>query len=630
MYERPFARYRTLYMKHKLQILFALAISTAAPAKAQQYAFQYFGVEQGLTNLAVKTLFQDRTGFIWVGTEHGAFRYEGVRFREFTKKDGLPPGVTGSIGEAPDGSVLVGNYQGLFRLQNEHFENVPLPGGGHIVGYDDIILDGAQTWIATDKGLLSATVGADGKLVLHPGPRVPGPRLIPAQSIFVFGKTLWWGCGYSLCKSENGRVTVMDQSAGLRPETIAAVIRDPQGDLWVEQNRRFLVLRAGASHFSEPATPLPTAGTGTPRIDVDGHILIPTTEGLAIGNGTSLQVAARDSGLLPPVYSVLQDREGSVWLGLGGRGLAKWLGYGEWESYSAQSGLTGEVVYEILPNANGVVWAGTESGLFRGELKGGHRIWSMVRSVGSIPVHTVESAADGHFWIGTDYNGVGRFDPRTGAVQWFGPKQGLTAKLPWAMLIDRDQSVWVGTVKGVFVKRVNSPSFEQVPEVTVRCFALAEAPNGEIWAGTITGLSRRSAGPDAKWSTLTIKDGLVDNAVVALAVDKAGSVWAGYRLNGIVSRIRTDGGKVSLTRYPLPAGSPINITYFLGFDSHDRLWSGTNVGVRMLDADGHWEQFDHRDGLIWDDYAICTVLPRSPTATSGSAPAVDFPASCRM
>src|SRR5436190_19135786 len=94
--------------------------------KAQQFAFQYFGVEQGLTNLAVKTLFQDRTGFIRVVTENGVFRYEGIRFREFTPASGLPSSITASIGEAPDGSVLVGNQSGLFRLRGEQFENIPL------------------------------------------------------------------------------------------------------------------------------------------------------------------------------------------------------------------------------------------------------------------------------------------------------------------------------------------------------------------------------------------------------------------------------------------------------------------------------------------------------------------------
>src|SRR5437763_17038946 len=86
----------------------ALALAFIAPfARAQQYAFQYFGVEQGLTNLAVKTLFQDRTGFIWVVTENGVFRYEGIRFREVTPEQGLQASVTASIGEGPDGSVLV-------------------------------------------------------------------------------------------------------------------------------------------------------------------------------------------------------------------------------------------------------------------------------------------------------------------------------------------------------------------------------------------------------------------------------------------------------------------------------------------------------------------------------------------
>jgi diguanylate cyclase (GGDEF)-like protein len=570
-----------------------------APAPAQQYAFQYLGVEQGLTNLAIKTLFQDRTGFIWVGTEHGAFRYEGVRFREFTKKDGLPPGVTGSMGEAPDGSVLIGNIQGLFRLRGEKFERVPLPAGSQIIGYDGIVFSGNQTWIATTQGLLSATVGADGNLVLTPGPRPADPALKRAQSIFVADKTLWWGCATSLCTSKNGQITVMGPASGLSSDLIGSILRDPQGNLWVEQNRKLLVLRAGTSRFSQPDTPLPLGGMDSPRVDSDGRVLVPTTQGLAIGQGgTSFRIAGRASGLLPPVFSVLQDREGSVWLGLAGRGLAKWLGYGEWESFSAQSGLTGETVYEILPQANGVVWAGTEAGLFRGERKDGVWEWKIVRSIGAVPVHTVEAAADGHFWIGTDYTGLARFDPKSEAVEWFGPKDGLMGNLPWAMLIDRDQNLWIGNVKGVFMKPANSRKFGPVPGMTVRCFALAQTPDGDIWAGTMEGLWRGSGG---KWRALTQKDGLIDNAVVSLVADKSDGVWVGYRLTGQVTRLSLKGEKVKVTNFPPPEGSAVNITYFLGFDARGRLWAGTNLGVRVLNDNHRWEPYDHRDGLIWDD-----------------------------
>ena len=101
---------------------------------------------------------------------------------------------------------------------------------------------------------------------------------------------------------------------------------------------------------------------------------------------------------------------------LAGRGLAKWLGYGEWESFSAQSGLTGETVYEILPIASGAVWAGTEAGLFRGERRDGNG-YGRSRTVWAMPVHAVKAATDGRLWLSADDQGVARLDPKTGVVR---------------------------------------------------------------------------------------------------------------------------------------------------------------------------------------------------------------------
>src|SRR5580658_9804974 len=84
-----------------------------APAPAQQYSFRYYGEEDGLTNLAVKVLFQDRTGYLWAGTENGVFRYDGHRFQRYGSAEGLPHEVVLSLGEAPDGSLLAGYRVGL-------------------------------------------------------------------------------------------------------------------------------------------------------------------------------------------------------------------------------------------------------------------------------------------------------------------------------------------------------------------------------------------------------------------------------------------------------------------------------------------------------------------------------------
>jgi len=570
------------------------------PALAQQYAFQYLGIEQGLTNLAVKTLFQDRVGFIWVVTENGVFRYEGVRFQEFAPQQGLPASISASIGEAPDGSVLVGNGSGLFRLQADRFERVRLPAGTKVNGYNGILHDGNRTWIATDAGLLSAAVAAGGRLVLQAGPTPPDASRTAAHGVFVYKQSLWWGCGNSLCREEDGKVAVIGDSPNLKPEPFVAIMRDPEGNLWVEQDaiRNLLVLRPGSTGFEEPETHLPPTGPGSPRIDADGRLLVPTTAGVAIRQNGKFTLAGRAQGLLPPVYSVLQDREGSVWLGLAGRGLAKWLGYSEWESFSAQSGLTGETVYEILPTASGAVWAGTEAGFFRGERRNGQWTWQAERAFGELPVHAVQEAKDGRLWLGADGHGVARFDPKTGAVQWFGPAQGLNAGSPNAILIDAAQDVWAGTEKGVFESRPGGGTFHRVDEIpSQRCYVLLGMPNGDIWAGTAGGLWQYSAG---KWRQFTTADGLRSKSVVSLAADQSGALWIGYRLTGTVTRLSLDNGKATATDYD--PGRDINITYFLGFDARGGLWAGTNMGIQSLAADGkHWNRYDHRDGLIWDD-----------------------------
>ncbi len=588
----------TLFKMSAVCILLAMWVPRGA--RAQQYAFQYLGIEQGLTNLAVKTLFQDRTGFIWVGTENGVFRYEGVRFREFAPEQGLPPSVEASIGEAPDGSVLVGSQSGLYRLTGEKFARIALPAGSRVNGYNGIRADGTRTWIATDAGLLAASIGENGSLTLKSGPKTPDPADTEAHAVFVDKQGLWWGCGNSLCQWRNGKVDVLAEAAGLKKLLLQAIFRDPMGNLWVEQNRRLLVLHPGSTRFEEADAHLPPTGMGNPQVDSDGRLLVPTTEGLAIRQDSRFRMAGRTAGLLPPVYSVLQDREGSVWLGLAGRGLAKWLGYREWENFSAQSGLTGETIYEILPVPGGPVWAGTEVGLFRGDRRDGEWLWRPERALGVVPVHAVQAGADGRLWLGTDSRGIARFDPKSGSVKWFGPAEGLSANSPNAILIDHDQPVWAGTEKGVFTSAPGGGKFQRVPEVTpFRCFALLESPAGDIWAATSDGLWQRSRG---RWRHFTTADGLRSKLLVSLAADKSGAIWVGYRLSGTVSRLRLTSGKVSISHFDPPRGSAINITYFLGLDARDRLWAGTNLGIQMFTGDGNrWDRYDHHDGLIWDD-----------------------------
>src|SRR5665811_118923 len=91
----------------------------------QRYSFKEYGQDAGLTNLDVDCLMQDRTGFLWVGTENGLFRYDGRQFRAYGKAQGLPAVQIAALHETADGEIWVATPKGLARLKGDIFETVP-------------------------------------------------------------------------------------------------------------------------------------------------------------------------------------------------------------------------------------------------------------------------------------------------------------------------------------------------------------------------------------------------------------------------------------------------------------------------------------------------------------------------
>jgi diguanylate cyclase (GGDEF)-like protein len=574
--------------------------SLVGALQAQQYRFRYYGTEDGLTNLAVKVLFQDRTGFLWAATENGVFRYDGQRFRRYGPAEGLPREVIVSLGEAPDGSVLAGCRAGLYRLQGNRFNNLALPGSGSVPGYSGIQSDGkGQTYIATERGLVVAAGANGGKLSfrLLPTPEAAGGT--DAHGVFIESGAVWYGCGGSLCRMTADGVTVFGQKDGLPPEKWTCIRRDGNGDLWVNEKRRFAVLRRGSLRFDASGASFPqTAGGGQLAVDAEGRLLVPTIDGLIVAAGQHRQKVGKREGLRAPVYSVLPDREGSIWLGLAGRGLARWQGYGEWEGFSPDTGLDSELIYEILPLRDGSLWVGSETGLFQGRKTGDQWVWRRHPAVGKIPVHAVRLDDGGNLWLGTEGYGVGRLQAGAGRVEWFGKDQGLAGEFPASLVVDRSQRIWAATEHGLFVAQPLQKRFQRVDAVPpVRCWVVAEAPGGDILAGTVKGLFWLTGG---KWRRISMADGLRHDVVLAIAASKPHEIWVGYWFSGSVTRIRMDGERLSMDHYGREAGLRGELTYFLGFDARNQLWAGTDQGVRSWDGD-RWKQYDQSDGLIWND-----------------------------
>jgi signal transduction histidine kinase/CheY-like chemotaxis protein len=576
-------------------------LALTAPVRAQQYSFRYYGPEEGLTNLAVKVLFQDRTGFLWAGTESGVFRFDGQRFQRYGSAEGLAREVVLSLGEAPDGSMLAGYRGGLYHQVGGQFEKVPLPGAQGVDSYSGILFDGTgRTLIATESGLVEAT-NPDGsghlalRLLTTPA-SAGGPE---ARGVFLERGVVWFGCGTSLCRMTEAGVTVLGRAVGLPEGNWTSIRRDGAGDLWVHDLVKFAVLRQGSARFDASSPGFPqTAGGCQMQVDGRGRLLVPTVAGLTIYQGRHFRTVGGREGLRGPAYSVLRDREGSIWLGMAGHGLARWRGYDEWEAFTSESGLASDLIYQILPLGNGTVLAGTEDGLFTGRKSGDWWTWQRDTRVGRVPIHSMQLDADQSLWLGTERNGAARIDARTGRTEWFKQDRGLAGLIVYSLALDRSQRIWAATENGVYVAQLPEKLFHRVEEVPlVRCYAVIEGPGGDILVGAAAGVFRLAGG---RWRHITTADGLRHDVVLAVAASRPNELWVGYWYSGSVTRVQVEGERLSMTHYGSELGLRGEMTYVLGFDARGQLWAGTDQGVRVFNGD-RWDQYDHNDGLIWDD-----------------------------
>ena len=576
-----------------------LALASAVLC-AQEYSFRSFGTAEGLTNLAVRRIYQDRVGFLWVSTENGIFRYDGDRFESFGAAQGVPSNSGAAFGASPDGSLLIGGDFGLYRLTGNRFEKIPAA-FNTISWAQGIEPDGkGHTFLGTDAGLVEVD-SEPGKagLSFRTLPQIQGTSGPEAFGVLVDGETLWYGCGNELCRKDADGTRVFAAEIGLPDRPLLSILKDRGGNMWVRaRNAGLWVWPAGKARFQRPALPVSAEHLGgVPSIDSDGRVLLTTPEGLLIGDGKSWEKVGPSVGLRGTVYAALEDRQHSLWIGLAGRGLAQWRGYREWESYSTASGLASELVYEILPRADGSMLVATEAGLFRGQQRQSGMVFRQLPGLGGFAVHSVRQAPGGDVWIGTETRGAARIHAKTGKVEWFGPEQGLTGHAAYTLRFDDHQRLWAATEAGLFVAGAPYRNFSRIAELpTTRFWAVAEGSDGTIWAGGTAGLFEFSAG---HWKKLTRADGLSNQEVLSLGAGPNGAMWVGYRFGGGIDRVHPNAGGVTIEKGIQRPGTN-GLVYFLDFDSHGRLWAGTERGVDMWDG-SRWSNYDISDGLVWDD-----------------------------
>ena len=573
----------------------------------QRYNFKFYGEEEGLQSLAVQVVLQDRAGFLWVGTQNGLFRYDGNRFAGFGKADGLPDAHIESLQESIDGTIWIGTRFGLARWTRDHFEKVPVGVSVGIVGREGIASDAAgRLYVATEHGLVAGEPADTGlRFSLIANPKTTAPN---ATSVFVDAKgVVWFGCGLSLCVFENGRAREMGTSLGLPQDRWDAILGDLEGNLWV-RSERFLYERPPGGRFAlSPGLPESTNTYPTLALDPGGRLLAPTYKGLARQSESGWEIINAKDGLTTnDISSVVLDREGSIWIGLLGSGLARWLGYNEWQSWGEAEGLSRESTWSIARDGTGRLWVGSQFGLNYAELVGGKLVWRQQNLPGLGFIRTLAAAPDGTLWIGADPGGLVALNRHTGAVQRIGESQGLKNTRLRHVAVDRQGRVWAATYRGLFRSVPgNASRFEQLTpagtDVNEMFHMIAVDNAGGVWVAGDRGLLRYDGD---KWRRYTKSDGLAYEKVAQVVEDPDGSLWVGYRdaygLTHFTFSDREKAGEAKLEAYTQANGLRSDKTLFLQFDTRGWLWVGTDHGVDVFDR-ARWRHYGRSDGLIWDD-----------------------------
>ena len=593
----------------------AIALLAASTLLAQRYNFKFYGAEEGLQNLVVQVVLQERNGFLWAGTQNGLFRYDGDTFTSFSLADGLPSARIESLHESVQGALWVGTRTGVALREGNRFKPVELNVARGVGTREGIASDrNGRIYLATERGLAVGSQTPQG-WVFHLVPAPEGhPEAEEAASVYVDSTgTVWYGCGLkSLCRLEKDQPVEAGAAEGLPPDHWEAIREDLEGNIWVRSEHQ-LAMRSSASHRFQLRGGLPPATNTFPTLALDpsGHLLVPTREGLARQAGQGWEIVGAAQGLTTnDISAVEQDREGSIWLGLLGSGLARWLGYNEWQSWTDHEGLNRESVWSMARDTAGRLWVGTQSGLNYAEERDGRLTWRSQPVPGLEMARALAAAPDGTLWIAGGYRGgLRQWNPQTLTARAFGGREGLTNDSVMHVALDHTGSVWAATNQGLF-RGSQGPGgmhFDQVrpPGTTAGegFYEVLADSRGRIWAAGDFGLARLANG---QWMRFTMRDGLKDQTVVQMAEDPDGSIWIGYGdAYGLTHLIFSESGELRVEQVTsadaFSSGGPrSDKSLFLGFDTNGNLWVGTDRGVDVYDH-AVWRHYSRADGLIWDD-----------------------------
>jgi signal transduction histidine kinase/ligand-binding sensor domain-containing protein len=626
-----------------------------------QYAHTAWRIQDGLFSGTPFAITQTGDGYLWIGTQNGLFRFDGVRFVPWTSPDGrqLPSALINYLLGARDGSLWIGTRAGLSHWVNQHLVNYS--------SVKDII---SSIFEDRDGTVWFTHIGASdgfGPLchVIGTSTQCYGN----AEGIPTFGYAdsldadslgdLWIGGDTALVRWKPGSSTVYSPDGLKSNEGMAGVTgfaADADGSLWV--GMALPGPGMGLQHFVK--------GVWRPAVTPEFDSRTLEIETLFMDSHNALWIGTLKQGIYRifarkvdhfqfldglssnSVYGFCEDREGNVWAATS-KGMDKFSDI-QVATYSTREGLGTEEVDAVLAARDGTVWIGGAESL--DALRDG-KVSSMKAGKG-LPGNQVTSLLEDHegqLWVGIDNtltiykNGrFHRIDKPDGSpigvivgmtedtdsniwLETIGPPRTLirihdlkvegqfpAPAMPAARQVAADPAggIWLGTRNGDLVRYRNRHAeviaFKHTPDSEVE--HLLVNSDGSVLGATAFGLIGWNQG---KKQTLTIQNGLPCNSIFSVIPDNAGALWLSTQC-GVVEIADTE-----LQKWWAHPDITLKLRIFDQFDgaqpawapfqkvartSDGRLWFANNIVLQIIDPHHLYENAlpppVHVEGVIAD------------------------------
>jgi len=580
---------------------------------------KYIGVEHGLSNNVVNSLYLDRFGFMWAGTYDGLNRYDGYNFKVFRNNWGESNSLVNNHITVLNGDNLdriwIGTQKGAsyFSYADSKFhqflfeesgKNIPLT-----ASITSIAINSASTvFVGTDESGLFELKKASG---IAKKIRFRKSKNYTIKALCIDANQVLWLFikDFGLCRYDAVRSEILLVKRDVK--NVTSIINGSGNLLWLGTEQGLYQFDKISNALIKPANYLENDNIMNLMLDRQGKLWISTDGGgVVVFDTRSKKInrlsAGKEKGLLSSnsVAQVFEDKEARKWIAT----LRGGLNIIDQQSTQFQSikrdalnsnSLVNNFVLSFSEDENQNIWIGTDGG--------GLSLWNRKKntftnyvkttnpnSLTSNFVTSILNDSANNIWVSSFSGGIDRFQKSTGQFihySCYNSVKGVDDVNIWKLYQDRSGNLWAGTTRGGALYRYNKAAdkFELFDNNLKDIHAIFQDAEGNLWAGNYTELIKIDP---LKRNHHFIK---INQAIRTINEDSKHQLWIGTEGGGLIQfNPKTKKIKRYIQSDGLPNSSILNILT----DAKDNLWCSTYNGLSKFDfREKKFKNYYTSDGL---------------------------------